>query len=881
MNLFCGLILIGCVALLSLLPFAITVLIFFDPRCFNWRGSQKWILVSTILSGIFHFVLFLFLHKKLTGRYRLLQTIKDIGRFRFSYQEIGDFILSFGCCLIFSVLLGLLIKFLLSAYRPEVFSFPAGPGRKGLLFLCIAISGLALTLCFSIRSAGLRHIVINEVCSNNQSAFYDEDGTTPDYIELYHSGLLPCDLEGLYLSDDAANLKKQEIPSQRILSKDFLLIPLDRAFFSLKSSGGETIWLSDSDGHILDHISLEAMEADFSYARRVDGKGPWKELGCTPAQSNESAAGRIAEPVFSHTGGFYPEPFDLTITSPTEDPVYYTLDGSLPTEDSMLYEGPIRVYDRNAEPNTFRSTQNVVDDWLSYEPDRTPVDKAFVIRAAAISEDGDRSRPVTATYFIHLEEYEQNTVLSLVTDPEGLFGENGIYVTGEEYDQWYLGSREEDAPEPNYNKKGMEAEVETSLEYFRQGERLSQTAGLRIAGASARSELPIKYFSLFAREQYSGQRLFDIRFFDDISSHKVTLRQGHANAFCQALVRDRDVATERYARASVFLNGEFWYHTNILEKYDSQYFLERYGIPEDNLIVVKQCEIEEGRESDLALYWQLYDMVNGLDLSDPANFELFCQSIDLQSYIDYMCINIYIDNMDFSDAKNVVMWRSRDVTGRPFEDGRWRWALHDLDAMEWDDADFWSVDSKAAKNTFSLQPKYTVKVNEQPTYKALKANETFRRQFVLTFMDLVNTDFKYENVEPKLKAYQEGLVEKDGRFTDLSFYETFFSRRSSIIVPYMAEEFGLTGTLEPITIGTEDPQKGTVTINTVSPVPASGGKWTGFYYTDYPVMITAVPGEGYCFAGWEGTYQSEEASIVVPVQTGGIELYAIFKETEE
>lgn len=60
---------------------------------------------------------------------------------------------------------------------------------------------------------------------------------------------------------------------------------------------------------------------------------------------------------------------------------------------------------------------------------------ATVLRAAAIDDDGVSSRIVTATYFVGETGFENNTVISIVADPEDLFGDNGIYVTGDEFDE--------------------------------------------------------------------------------------------------------------------------------------------------------------------------------------------------------------------------------------------------------------------------------------------------------------------------------------------------------------------------------------------------------------------------------------------------------------
>ncbi|MCM1224021.1 MAG: lamin tail domain-containing protein, partial [Lachnospiraceae bacterium] len=139
--------------------------------------------------------------------------------------------------------------------------------------LSLAAVGTISIGCYYFSFTGLRHIVINEICSNNGTAFFDDYGETPDYIELYNKGILPCGLSQVYLSDDAANLKKQEIPLCEVPAGGYVLVELDKITFSLKKTGGETVFLSDSSGHILDSVTMAATDRDYSYARQPDGGG--------------------------------------------------------------------------------------------------------------------------------------------------------------------------------------------------------------------------------------------------------------------------------------------------------------------------------------------------------------------------------------------------------------------------------------------------------------------------------------------------------------------------------------------------------------------------------------------------------------------------------
>ena len=45
-------------------------------------------------------------------------------------------------------------------------------------------------------------VQINEFVSSNGSSFYDEDGDTPDWIELYNTTDQPINLAGFGITDD-------------------------------------------------------------------------------------------------------------------------------------------------------------------------------------------------------------------------------------------------------------------------------------------------------------------------------------------------------------------------------------------------------------------------------------------------------------------------------------------------------------------------------------------------------------------------------------------------------------------------------------------------------------------------------------------------------
>lgn len=487
-------------------------------------------------------------------------------------------------------------------------------------------------------------------------------------------------------------------------------------------------------------------------------------------------------PSFSVPDGFYDEEFDLSITYPEGTRVYYTLDGSTPDEDDILYEGPIHVHDRSEEDNTWRGRKKVVDDWITYDPDETPVDKAFIVRAVAVDASGVSSDITNGVYFIG-HDHADGTVLSLIADDEELFGDNGIYMTGTEYDEWYESDREEDRPDPNFNKKGPDTEIEGDVEIFRDGFFVGgQKAGIRITGATSRLR-PVKRFSLYSRKRYSGSDWFSFPLFDgDTRVHSVTFKESVADAVFPELASDCGVFGARYEKARVYVNGEFWYDTFIREKYSKNYFETRYGIRPEDLVVFKDGYIVDGDPEEIQSYLDLYAFLEDHDPSDEDDYRELCSMMDMDNYIMYNCINLYAVNMDFNDYQNVIMWKSAVKKDDGYYDGRWRWALFDMDALDeperWQVLDYPeglpSVDS-LHDEAITIQEPFA----DREFFKALEKNPGFVKEFEDTFERLAEGELSAERGNALLKSIGE----------DPSWNDSFFDRRASYMRDHLNMEF--------------------------------------------------------------------------------------------
>lgn len=766
-------------------------------------------------------------------------------------------------------------------------------------------------------------IVINEVCSRNFSVAKDMSGKYTDYIELYNRGNEEVFLDDYCLSDDRKNLLKYSLQGESIGPKQYLLVwlngndDLEKERTGFRISGeGESIFLSKKqEEQIVDSVSVPKLKYDSSFGRMEDGKPSWSQMTATAGSSNQKATllptVSLEEPDFSVESGFYESGFSLKMTCRFGETIYYTLDGSTPTTDSLVYKKPILIEDASNQENVYAARKD-----LSPTRDYTPdfkVDKATVVRAVSYNKRQRVFSDVkTAVYFVGFDnrsEYDSFPIISLVTDPSNLFDrEKGIYTNGitlEKYkedggevDGELLGGFED--AEGNYRmlyeatnafRAGKEWERESVFSFFDEEHQyqFSKNVGIRIAGASTRAT-PQKSLNVYTRDIYDKEVGFPIEFFEGYPSTTIKLRNGGnhnagmkiIDAFVESFVKDRAVSTQDSRPAIVFLNGEYWGIYNIRERYQEEYLQTHFGVSPDNVWMMDGTEPRVGGEEARSAYEYLYAMATECDLSYDDVYEMVSDLIDIQSLIDYTCINLFLDNRDVARDQNTSLWRSIEASGEDYQDGKWRWMLFDLDeAIEpYDDS----------MNPGEWMQEYNLM--QDPVVQGFLANEGFRKQFCISFMDIANHNYAYEKVHKELtnwdQVYKEQIVKNHQRFfdeeyresdfeKDILFMDDFFARRFPFVMEALKETFDLTGTLEPVEITNNLPQAGSVHVNTAT---IEAEKWQGEYFTDYPLMISVSENPGYQFVGWKGSITSEERFMEVPIEEGGIRLEAEFRKID-
>jgi len=741
-----------------------------------------------------------------------------------------------------------------------------------------------------------RHVRINEIMASNKTVFPDLDGDFCDWIEIYNAGDADVDLSGCVVADKNSSWT---IGNRILPKKGFLLIWASgkdlqgeelHTDFKLKKSGELITLYAPGGKYVIDTIDKTAFTTDRSYGRSPDGSDNWY-MFCdpTPGQSNENSKEILLDkPSFSHTGGFYGEPFALKLDAKPGAAIHYTLDGSEPSRLSPLYATPIEIRDRADDANVY-SNIKTGHTWV---PPVGKVSKATVVRAKAYDDAGNVSDVATQTFFVGKNAYTL-PVISLASDSDGLFSnETGIYVEGRPGDVMGNGN--------NFRFRGFEWERRASLEFFEPGGEIgfSTDVGLRIHGSGS-TVMPLKTLSIYARSRYGDSKIKypifdDPKFLGKTQSFEHLLLKngdimliGSYDLMGHTLFRDEllhrltgglNMCGQAYRPAVVFINGEYWGIHNIREHQDEDYLALNYGIDPARAILVKlrwgEYKSPDGIRAHVDEYLDFLGYIQNNDLKQQDKYDYVAKQADLENFTDYVISVIYACNTDWMWS-NIYAWKMDtyiDENAPYGKDGKWRWFLFDMD--------FGFYLPFAGHNLLADA------VANMPYLGALLENPGFKNRFVNRLADLLNSVFLPERVietvngmEQKIEPHMREHIDRWSMNESFAQWKQnvgdireFARQRPDCLRGHVAGQFGLGGMSE-LTIALGGESGGSVSLNTLD----ISGYWKGIYFHDVPISVRAVPDEGYRFAKWLETGETSE-TLVFEIR-GDMTLTPVFEKT--
>ncbi len=559
-------------------------------------------------------------------------------------------------------------------------------------------------------------VEISEVMAFNRAYLPGPYSTYHDFVELHNRTSNEIDLTGWYLSDESEEPRKGSLDGVKIPANDYVVIILSSDGINTPSgykvlnfgisSSGEQICLSKGD-EIIDCAIIPSLALNTAYGR-ANGKDNFSVLAYpTPDKSNSDVASVAKKPTPNLDQGVYSQS-QITLELEGEGKIYYTLDCTTPTTESLVYTQPLILT------------------------------KPTVIRCFSVASGKKSSEVVDLTYIVN--QNDSLEAVSLVTDPDNLWDYySGIYEYGPNAEATFP-----------YNNANFyhRWEKKANVSFFpNSGEGFSQNCGIKIFGGLSRA-LPKKSFSLYFRASY-GKGQLDYQLFedDDLAVYENFVLRNTGQDWNGTLFRDAMLTsmgrellgldTQKCRPVVLYLNGEYWGIYFIREKLNANYVAGHYNCaPED-------VQIVGANGTGNPYYAEMFYFARDNDLSIQENYDHIASLMDIDNYIDYIVAEIIVGNGDNGNIKFFT-----------YEGGKWRWIMYDLD-QSFRSSAYDSVDDH-------LEPMGTGSGNNFSTrlINSLLKNPEFKKKFLEEIAYQLEYVWTPENVYAYIDRFS-GMIDSE------------------------------------------------------------------------------------------------------------------------
>ncbi|HWN93944.1 MAG TPA: CotH kinase family protein [Methylomirabilota bacterium] len=291
-------------------------------------------------------------------------------------------------------------------------------------------------------------VYISEFVADNRRGLTDDDGDRPGWIELHNGSSSAVNLGGWFLTDTPTNLTKWRFPSLGLLPDKFIVVfasGKDRTNdltslhtnFRLTSQGGYLALVNRATNVVSEFSPTYPKQVASVSFGSVRGEPAVRGsfVRPTPGKPNMSrGVGFAPEVVFSKPGGNFTDPFTIQLSSAANGSVIrYTLDGTLPTTNSLVYAEPLTI------TNTTHLRARVYQDGLLPGP---PHSEAYLHLSSnvlgftstlpvLIMDTFGKSWPVTPNdFFVHSSLHEQVGGKTSLTNAPTLTTRAGFHIRG-------------------------------------------------------------------------------------------------------------------------------------------------------------------------------------------------------------------------------------------------------------------------------------------------------------------------------------------------------------------------------------------------------------------------------------------------------------------
>lgn len=449
-----------------------------------------------------------------------------------------------------------------------------------------------------------------------------------DWVEIKNVSKESVKLSDYCLSDDRRELEKWSLPNRTLAKGQSILIYCTgeenpttgnglRANFALNASS-ETLYLTKKgESAPADYVWLHDIPYGYSMGRTDAENGFFYLRRQTPNEPNETDAYRyISEaPAANREPGVYEAGRTVRVKLAAAGDIYYTTDGSAPTEESTPYTGAITV------------------------------DKTTVLRAVAVEEGGAPSPALTLDFFIG----EEHTlpVLSLVTDSPRRFSEI-------------------------YEGSVKDRECAGNLSFYASEGSFSIGCGVEMKGHTSLFA-PKKSLGVSFRGCYGAETLaYDIFGEGPAEFSELSIRAGQdysstvfRNELMQELCAELDTTvTQRSRYCVLYINGEYWGIYCLKDDITRQYYANLTGTAKEDVTMLSSPVPQSA-----AVYTEALGLWKDTSLTREEAYERFCAAVDMDGFIDWVLLEGYCANVDIKSNLRYLR------TG----DGPWQIVFYDLD----------------------------------------------------------------------------------------------------------------------------------------------------------------------------------------------------------
>ena len=669
-------------------------------------------------------------------------------------------------------------------------------------------------------------LVINELMASNAGEVMSPAINFDSWIELYNPGEQPVNLAGMYLSNDAQNPMKWQMPDDMgsVPAKGFKVVWLgsnniksNQAPFKLDCDGS-TIYLSDPKGELITSQTYPQALSRTAWARKTDGGDDWGWTAQpTPEATNATstfADKRLPAPVVDQGSQLFSNTLKIKVEIPKGATLRYTTTGIVPTaKSSPSSSGQFTI------SKTIHYVFRLFQDGYLPSP---PVTRSY------IKTDTEYTIPIVS--IVGNESYFSDPKIGIDCDGDGTNGK-----TGNGQDQ-----------KRNYN---MDWDRPVNFSYISptEGMLFNQDVNVSISGGWTRSASP-RSMKLKSNKVFDGLNHLDYPFFPQkpyIRNKVLLVRNGgndawnyHARFTDPALTTiiqrsGIDLDVQSTVQVAEFINGKFRGVLNLREPNNDKFAYANWGYDDEELDAFENKTFKNG---DNEAYRHLCDISK--DINRAGVYDEVKTLLDIDEFINYMAVELYLGNDDWPE-NNAKGYRSRN-------DGRFRFVCFDLDYTfhPWNR-------TISSLNTYAQEN--NDKVDMVVLFLNLLKHDEFRKQFIDTFCIVAGSVFERE----RAIAIVNELVDTMGPMSQLDGYtpDRAANNIKNKLQGWLGTKMSQLQQYQPMKLSNAKKQNVKITTDTEGANLYINGR--NVPYADFngqlfaPVTLEAKAPVGYTFAGWK------------------------------